>query len=553
MIRFQGKGVCAGIALGTVNLFQRKTITATKYENSDTQAELQRLQDAVHTAICQLNHLASETKQILGDSEAQIFEIHAMMLEDEDLLGYITDMISQQHCNAEYAVHTASEEFAARFSSMEEEYMQARKADVQDIAQRLLRCLSKEHPATPVIHPPCILCADDLSPSETAGIPADTVLGIATANGSANSHTAILAKSMDIPAIVALGNAFYQTLHNGDVILIDGDTGECILSPDEDTIRAAKKKQKLIDDRRHSLHALSKEETLTKDGKTILLYANIGNAKDMEFAIQNGAEGIGLYRSEFLYLQQETYPDEATLLQAYQNLLQQMPNQRVVIRTLDMGADKQASYFHLPQEENPALGVRGIRLCLARPDLFRTQLRALYRASVLGKLSIMFPMVTTAEELREVLAICKSVRNELATEGLPFSDDVELGIMIETPAAALISDQLAELVDFFSIGTNDLTQYTLACDRQNVHLEYLNAKHSQAVMRLMEYTIQNAHAKGIWVGICGEMASDQQLAESFIRMGADELSVSPKDILPLRKCIRELDLSNSIKTKTDTL
>jgi len=552
MIRFQGKGVCAGIALGTVTLFQRKTVTTFKHKISDTETELRRLHQAIHKAVDQLEHLAADTKHTLGDNEAQIFEIHAMMLEDEDLMKAMTECITQQQWNAEYAVHTTSEAFAARFAAMNESYMQAREADVRDIGQRLLRCLAKEQVTDDAITKPCILCADDLTPSETAGITIGTVLAFATAKGSTSSHTAILARSMNIPAVVALGDAFYDSLHNGDTILIDGDTGECILCPDEETVSAAKEKQNRIAGKIHALHALCGAETITKDGRKILLYANIGHPDEMASAIKNGAEGIGLYRSEFLYLRQKTYPDEITQMQAYRSLLEQTPEQRVVIRTLDMGADKQADYFQLPQEDNPALGVRGIRLCLARPNLFRTQLRALYRASVYGKLCIMFPMIAAAEELQEALDICSSVRSELNAEGLAFSDHVELGIMIETPAAAVISDQLAELVDFFSIGTNDLTQYTLACDRQNVHLEYLTAKHSQAVLRLMERTIQNAHAKGIWVGICGEMASDLQLAESFLQMGADELSVSPKDILPLRECIRDLDMEADHKTKTDT-
>lgn len=540
MRRFNGKAVCGGVAMGKVRLMQRKGIISEKTVVHDTAAEQNRLQQAVTRAREQLLALAEQTKTQLGESQAQIFEIHAMMLEDEDFMGCIEETITQQHCNAEYAVQHAAAVFAEGFAAMEDAYMQARAADVKDIGARLLQNLSHQQDTAELDASPCILCADDLSPSETAGLSADTVLGFATALGSTNSHTAILARSMNIPAIVGLGNDFLAALQEGETILVDGDTGECILAPDAQTIRAAEEKQNRIAQRIAALHTLRTAETITADGKKIRLYANIGGAKDMKQALQNGAEGIGLYRSEFLYLQQDALPDEETQYRAYRRLLEQMPTSLVIIRTLDIGADKQIPYLPLPHEENPALGVRGIRLCLARPELFRTQLRALYRASVHGKLGLMFPMITEAAELRQTLAICAQVRESLRQEGIPCGEQIQHGVMIETPSAAICSAELAPLVDFFSIGTNDLTQYTLACDRQNPQLEYLHGASSQAVLKLIADTVKNAHEQGIWVGICGEMAADTALTENLLQMGVDELSVSPKDILPLRQHICSL-------------
>ncbi len=540
MTRFYGKAVCGGVAIGKVQLLHRTQIQSDKTEIYDTEAEIKRLQKAVTIAREQLLALSEQTKEQLGVSEAQIFEIHAMMLEDADFIGCIQDTITEQRCNTEYAVQQAATEFAAGFAAMEDAYMQARAADVKDIGARLLRCLSHQQDTNAKRNTPCILCADDLSPSETAGLSTNTVLGFATAHGSTGSHTAILARSMNIPAIVGLGDDFLAALHDGERILVDGDTGECVLSPDEQTIRAAEEKQNRIAERIAALHTLRTAETITADGKKITLYANIGNANDMQQALQNGTEGIGLYRSEFLYLQQTDLPDEDTQYHAYRRLLEQMPQSRVIIRTLDMGADKQIPYMHLPHEENPALGVRGIRLCLARREMFCTQLRALYRASVHGKLSIMFPMITTVEELQETLAICEDARTMLREKSIPYADQIEHGVMIETPSAALLSAELASLVDFFSIGTNDLTQYTLACDRQNPQLEHLHATPSEAVLQLIAGTVENAHTNGIWVGICGEMAANPALTERFVQMGIDELSVSPRDILPLREHIRSL-------------
>lgn len=540
MRRFYGKAVCGGVAIGKVLVMQHKELQQEKMEIQNTKAEQNRLQQAIEHAKEQLQGLAAQTKAQLGEAQAQIFEIHSMMLEDEDLIGCMKETITQQHCNAEFAVQHATAVFAARFAAMNDPYMQARAADVKDIGSRLLRCLSHRQDTAITGAARCILCADDLSPSETAGLSTESVLGFATAQGSASSHTAILARSMNIPAIVGLGDAFLSALQDDTTILIDGDTGECILAPDAQTIHKAEEKQNSIAKRNAALHTLRTAKTITADGKTIRLYANIGNEKDIQQALQNGAEGVGLYRSEFLYLQQNALPDEETLYHAYCHLLQQMPTSLIIIRTLDIGADKQIPYLPLPHEENPALGVRGIRLCLARPQLFVTQLRALYRASVYGKLGIMFPMITQAEELQQALAICAQVRQTLRKEGIPFCENTAHGVMIETPAAAICSAELASLVDFFSIGTNDLIQYTLACDRQNPQLEYLHSATSAAVMQLMAKTIQNAHAKGIWVGVCGEMASDPARTKTLLQMGVDELSVSPKDILPLRAHIRNL-------------
>lgn len=542
MRRFQGKGVCGGVAIGKTAVLHRASPTVTKTHICDIDGELRRLQGAMHRAKEQLSVLCGETKQMLGEDEAQIFEIHAMMLEDEDFTDAVFEMIGTTHCNAEYAVQTVAAQFAERFSSMEDAYMQARSADVRDIGNRLLQCLTAHADSTVGLTAPCILCADDLTPSETAGLKPHTVLGFATAGGSANSHTAILARSMNIPAIVGLGKEFFHALRDGETILLDGDTGECILSPDAATLLAAQEKQNRIARRMAALHALREEKTVTQDGAEIALYANIGHPNDVHGALQNGAEGIGLFRSEFIYLSQHSFPDEITQFCAYREVLEQMQQRRVIIRTLDIGADKQAAYFRLPHEENPALGVRGIRLCLNQTEVFLTQLRALYRASVYGRLAIMFPMITTADELKQTLALCRQVEAELTAEGIPFSRTMEFGIMIETPAAALISDQLAGSVDFFSIGTNDLTQYTLACDRQNPKLDHLNEPPHEAVLRLIDMTVRNAHDRGIWVGICGELAADPALTERFLRGGVDELSVSPKDILPLREKIRSFSL-----------
>ncbi len=540
MRRFYGKAVCGGVAIGKVLLMQHKELQQEKTEVHDTKAEQDRLQQAIENAKKQLQALATQTKAQLGEAQAQIFEIHSMMLEDEDFIGCIKETITQQRCNAEYAVQHATAVFAARFAAMNDSYMQARAADVKDIGNGLLRCLSHRQDTVITGVADCILCADDLSPSETAGLSTESVLGFATEQGSASSHTAILARSMNIPAIVGLGDTFLSALQDDITILIDGDIGECILAPDAQTIRKAEEKQNSIAKRNAALHTLRTAKTITADGKTIRLYANIGNENDIQQALQNGAEGVGLYRSEFLYLQQDALPDEETQYHAYCHLLKQMPTGLIIIRTLDIGADKQMPYLPLPREENPALGVRGIRLCLARPQLFVTQLRALYRASVHGKLGIMFPMITKTEELQQALTICAQVRQALRKEGIPFCENTAHGVMIETPAAAICSAELAPLVDFFSIGTNDLIQYTLACDRQNPQLEYLHNATSAAVIRLMAETIQNAHAKGIWVGVCGEMASDPALTKTLLQMGVDELSVSPKDILPLRAHIRDL-------------
>lgn len=540
MRRFYGKAVCGGVAIGKVRLLQHIKVQSEKTVIHDTDAEQNRLQQAVTTAREQLLALAEQTKAQLGESQAQIFEIHAMMLEDEDFMDCIRETITKQCCNAEYAVHHAATVFAEGFATMDDGYMQARAADVKDIGARLLRCLAHQQDIEVWGASPCIVCADDLSPSETAGLSTDRVLGFATAQGSTGSHTAILARSMNIPAVVGLGNDFLAALQNGETILVDGQTGECVIAPDGQTRQAAEEKQNRIAAHIVALHTLRTVETVTADGKKIRLYANISGTKDMQQALENGAEGVGLYRSEFLYLQQAALPDEEMQYRAYRHLLEQMPTSLMIIRTLDIGADKQMPYLPLPHEKNPALGVRGIRLCLAHPELFRTQLRALYRASVHGKLGIMFPMITDAEELRQILAICAQIRETLRQEGIPYGDDIQHGVMIETPAAAICSAQLAPLVDFFSIGTNDLTQYTLACDRQNPQLEYLHGAPSQAVLTLMAETVRNAHAKGIWVGVCGEMAADPTLTEKLLHMGIDELSVSPKDILPLRQHIRSL-------------
>lgn len=543
MTKYTGRGVYGAITVGKIAVFKRSQAQVKRDRIRNIQGELTRFEEAKHKAMAQLHELHDKALKEVGEANAQIFEIHIMMVEDEDYNEAVTEMISAQRVNAEYAVAITADNFARMFSVMEDAYMQARAADVRDISNRIIACLTDSSTAVLTLTEPVIICADDLAPSETVSLDKDKVLAFVTAHGSHNSHTAILARSMSIPAIIGVGEEFLTAVKDGDTAIADGFTGEFILHPDKDTLLEAQKKQRSEAEKKELLQKLKGKENITVDGHRIQIFANIGSVDNIGAVLLNDAGGIGLFRSEFLYLESNDYPSEETQLAVYQRVLESMPTKKVIIRTLDIGADKQANYFGLEKEENPALGLRAVRLCLTRPEVFKTQLRALYRASVYGRLGIMFPMITSLSELEACLTLCEQVRRELTVTGKKYAHDVELGIMIETPAAAIISDRLAPLVDFFSIGTNDLTQYTLACDRQNPHLEPFCDTHHEAILRLIEYTVTSAHKHGAWVGICGELAADTTLTEVFLRMGIDELSVSPAFVLKLRDTVRRIDLS----------
>lgn len=543
MNKFAGRGVCGGVAVGRISVFRRQDVQVKRIRVEDTAAELLRLSAAKEAALSQLRDIYEKALTEVGEANAAIFEIHMMMVEDEDYNDAITEMINGQSVNAEYAVAVTADNFAQMFSAMEDAYMQARAADVRDISNRIIKCLGQDMSEQHTTDGSVIICADDLAPSETVSLDKDRVLAFVTAYGSLNSHTAILARSMNIPAMIGLGEEFLSAIKDGDTAIADGFTGELTVCPDEEALAAAREKQRAESDKKALLQKLKGKDNVTLDGRRIDIFANIGSADAIGSVLLNDAGGIGLFRSEFLYLENSDYPTEEQQFTVYRRVLESMAGRRVVIRTLDIGADKQADYFGLDKEENPALGLRAIRLCLTRPKIFRTQLRALYRASVFGELCIMFPMIASTEELSEILDICADVRKELSAAGMEYAEDTQLGIMIETPAAALISDRLAPMVDFFSVGTNDLTQYTLAVDRQNPRLERFCDTHHEAVLRLIEMSVKNAHDNGKWIGICGELAADTELTERFLRMGIDELSVSPSYVLKLRDKVRSLDLS----------
>ena len=541
MIKFNGKGVYGAIAIGKISVFERRNISVKRTQINDAEAEIERLEAAKSAALEQLEKIYEKALKEVGEANAQIFEIHMMMVEDEDYNDAITEMIRSQHINAEYAVAVTSKNFAEMFSSMDDSYMQARAADVEDISNRIITCLGNGQNASAESEDKVIICADDLAPSETVSLDKERILAFATANGSSNSHTAILARNMNIPAIIGLGEEFSANIKDGVTAIADGFTGEFIIDPDDATLAEYRNKQEAEAEKRKLLQELAGKENITLDGTKVNIFANIGSVDNIGAVLLNDAGGIGLFRSEFLYLEKSDYPTEEEQFRVYKRVLESMAPKKVIIRTLDIGADKQADYLKLDKEENPALGLRAIRLCLERPEIFRTQLRALYRASVYGKLGIMFPMVANEWELEEILSLCDKVKSELSDEKLPCGE-VELGIMIETPAAAIISDKLAPMVDFFSVGTNDLTQYTLACDRQNPKLERFCDTHHEAILRLIELAAKNAHANGAWIGICGELAADTTLTETFLRMGIDELSVSPPFVLKLRDEVRKTDL-----------
>lgn len=543
MTTFTGKGVYGAVALGKVSVFKRRETTVKMLHVDDTEAEKARLAAAKEAAIAQLQEIYDKALKEVGGANAQIFEIHMMMIEDDDYNESIESIIDTQSVNAEYAVSLTAENFAEMFASMDDAYMQARSADVKDISNRIIACLSDSDTQTAGSDEKVIICADDLAPSETVLLDKDKVLAFVTAHGSSNSHTAILARNMNIPAIIGAGKAFLAAVKDGMFAAVDGYTGEIFLEPDDETRTRLEQKQQADEEKKRLLQELKGKENVTLDGTKIKIFANIGGVDHIGAVLANDAGGIGLFRSEFLYLESSDYPTEEQQFAAYKKVLESMSGKKVIIRTLDIGADKQVDYFNLAKEDNPALGFRAIRICLTRPEIFKTQLRALYRASAFGDLGIMFPMITSVFELEQIKQIVNEVKGELTAEGIAFSDQVELGIMIETPAAAVISDRLAPLVDFFSVGTNDLTQYTLACDRQNAAVEQFVDTHHEAILRLIEMSAKNAHAHGAWIGICGELAADTTLTETFLRMGIDELSVSPTFVLKVRDAVRRTDLS----------
>lgn len=543
MKKFNGKGVYGAVAIGKISVFKKPDAAIKRVRVEDTEKEKERVAQAKAAAAEQLRKIYEKALKEVGETNAQIFEIHMMMLEDDDYNESIENIIDSQSVNAEYAVALTADNFAEMFASMDDPYMQARSADVKDISNRIIANLTGAAADGAETNDKMIVCADDLAPSETISLDKDKVLAFVTAHGSSNSHTAILARNMNIPAVIGVGDEFLAQINDGDTAIVDGFTGEIYLDPDEQTLAKMEEKRAADEEKKRLLQDLKGKENVTLDGKKINIYANIGSVDNIGAVLLNDAGGIGLFRSEFLYLENTDYPTEEQQFHAYKRVLESMAGKKVIIRTLDIGADKQVDYFGLKKEENPALGFRAIRICLTRPEIFKTQLRALYRASVYGDLGIMFPMITSVSEVQRVLAVCDEVKAELKEQGIEYSENVELGIMIETPAAAVISDKLAPMVDFFSVGTNDLTQYTLACDRQNPDIEQFCDTHHEAILRLIEMSAENAHKNGAWIGICGELAADTTLTETFLRMGIDELSVSPTFVLKVRDAVRKCDLS----------
>lgn len=543
MKKFQGKGVYGAVAVGKISLLKKADASVKRVRVVDTDNEKTRFEQAKTLAVEQLQEIYDKALKEVGEANAAIFEIHQMMLDDEDYNDSINNIIDSQSVNAEYAVAITADNFADMFAAMDDAYMNARAADVRDISNRLINILSGNVSVENESDEKVIICASDLAPSETVALDKDKVLAFVTAHGSSNSHTAILARNMNIPAIIGAGDEFLNEIKDGDEAIVDGYTGEIFVDPDDETRTKLLEKQRADEEKKRLLQELKGKENITLDGKKINVYANIGSVNDIGKVLANDAGGIGLFRSEFLYLENSDYPTEEQQFSAYKKVLESMAGKKVIIRTLDIGADKKCDYFNLKPEENPALGYRAIRICLTRPEVFKTQLRALYRASVFGNLGIMFPMITSVSELEKILSICDEVKSELKSQSIEFSDKIELGIMIETPAAAIISDKLAPMVDFFSVGTNDLTQYTLACDRQNPDIEQFVDTHHEAILRLIEMSAENAHKHGAWIGICGELGADTTLTETFLRMGIDELSVSPTFVLKVRDAVRSVDLS----------
>lgn len=537
MIEYKGKSVFSGIAIGRIAILKKNDQSVKRSHVDDVAGELERVTAAKEKAISQLKVLYEKAVQEVGESGAMIFEVHQMMLDDQDYLDSITNMVETQNINAEYAVAVTGDNFAQMFATMDDDYMKARAADVKDISERLISALQGRDDASVDADEPTIIVAEDLAPSETVQMDKSKVLSFVTRFGSSNSHTAILARTMNIPALISVD---YEENINGKMAVVDGFAGKLIVEPEPDVLKEYEEKREKELEKQRLLQELKGKENVTKSGRKINIYANIGKVSDVANVLQNDAGGIGLFRSEFLYLGKDTFPTEEEQFQAYKTVAENMAGKKVIIRTLDIGADKQADYFELGHEDNPAMGYRAIRICLKQPDIFKTQLRALFRASVFGTISIMYPMIISVKEVRRIKEIVAEVKKELTEEGIPFAE-VEQGIMIETPAAAVISDLLAKEVDFFSIGTNDLTQYTLAIDRQNAKLDDFYDSHHEAILRMIRMVVENAHKEGIWAGICGELGADTTLTEEFVNMGVDELSVTPTFILPVRKIIREME------------
>lgn len=538
MITLEGKSVYGGIAIGKIAFYRREEITIKRCHVGDTDQEVKRFEEARAKASSELQELHDKAMEDVGEANAMIFEIHQMMLEDLDYVESVVNIITTQEVNAEYAIGTTADNFAAMFKAMDDAYMQGRAADVKDVSERLLHVLCERQGSRMAIDEPVIIAADDLVPSETVQLDKEKVLSFVTMYGSSNSHTAILARTMNIPAVIGAGEGL-RPEYDGKTAIVDGFEGRIYIEPDEPTMERMKKRQREDMAQKELLQQLKGKENITAGGQKINVYANIGNMADVGAVLKNDAGGIGLFRSEFLYLESSTYPTEEQQFGVYKTVAENMAGRKVIIRTLDIGADKQAEYFGLDREENPALGYRAIRICLTQTGIFKTQLRALYRASAFGQIAIMFPMIISVAEVKKIKEIIEEVKAELRTEGISFREDVEIGIMIETPAAVMVSRELAKEVDFFSVGTNDLTQYTLAIDRQNEKLDDFYDAHHPAILAMIQMAAASAHAEGIWIGICGELAADLSLTGTFLSMGIDELSVSPGMVLPLRKKIRE--------------
>ena len=544
---YKGKSVFGGIAIGKISVYKKDEQLVKRVKIEDADAEMKRYTEARNTAAAQLQKLYDKALKEVGEANAAIFEVHQMMLEDEDYNESVENIIRSQMVNAEYAVASTADNFAQMFEAMDDDYMRGRAADVRDISERVITVLAGGAGSGLDSDEPVIIAADDLAPSETVQLDKDKVLSFVTAHGSENSHTAILARTMGIPALIGTGIDLDETV-DGKFGIVDGTNGVVYVDPDVELLEEMKKKQQEEQEKKRLLQTLKGKENITLDGQKVMLYANVGNIKDLGIALQNDAGGIGLFRSEFIYLGQDHYPTEEEQFQIYKTVAETMAGRRVIIRTLDIGADKQCDYFELDKEDNPAMGLRAIRICLTRPEIFKTQLRALFRASVYGNINIMYPMIISVDEVRQIKAIVEEVKAELTEQGIEYGNPAQ-GIMIETPASVMMSRELAEEVDFFSIGTNDLTQYTLAIDRQNSKLDRFFDSHHPAVLRMIQMTVENAHKAGIWCGICGELGADQALTKDFLAMGVDELSVSPGSILPLRKIILETDVEAYKKSK----
>ena len=536
MEKYTGKSIFKGIAIGKILFYQKGEQPVKRVKIEDTAEQIKRYEDARAKAAEQLQGLYEKALKEVGEANAAVFEVHQMMLEDDDYIDSVVNIIETQQVNAEFAVATTGDNFAKMFAEMEDDYFKARAADVKDISERMVNILSGNESGGALGDEPVIVVAEDLAPSETVQMDKEKLLAFVTRLGSANSHTAILARTMNIPALIEVD---IKEEWNGKMAVVDGYTGTFYIDPDEETLKKMQEKKEEDIKARELLQELKGKEDVTVDGKHIKLYANIGGVKDVASVLANDAAGIGLFRSEFLYLEADNYPDEEAQFQAYKTVAENMAGKKVIVRTLDIGADKQVDYFNLDHEENPAMGYRAIRICLDRRDIFRTQLRALLRASAYGNIGIMYPMIISVDEVKEIKKIVESIKAELTEKGIEYGE-VEQGIMIETPAAVMISDLLAKEVDFFSIGTNDLTQYTLAIDRQNSKLDNIYDAHHPAVLRMIQQTIENGHKAGCWVGICGELGADMTLTETFLKMGIDELSVSPTFVLPIRKLIRKM-------------